>query len=329
VIELPSLAFTWITDIHLSAVAPGKRSDSYRSQIFSKLNFVRGLTEKIGGVCLCGGDVFHIKGSHSKANSLNMINEAIRVFGSFPTGKVYSAVGNHDIQFDRMDSIPSQPFGVLAEAGVLHTLNGNPVIFTNMDHTVTVSVETFDYAGGLDTLAALKGSGVRQGGIDYRLGIVHASGVSGESHEKFGEWMIGYNQLKDLDFDILLWGHDHTRTETETCGNVTHINLGSLSRAALSQDEVERKIVAPVITFTASGARVKEVEVPCLPIAQVFRVEDKAVIKTGDNKEVTAFFSAMNESVDGIVSDSPIEVIEVLCKDDPALLALVKDLCEY
>jgi hypothetical protein len=31
----------------------------------------------------------------------------------------------------------------------------------------------------------------------------------------FGEPTLGYNQLKDVDFDFLLWGHDHSRKETE------------------------------------------------------------------------------------------------------------------
>lgn len=324
----PKISLTWITDIHLSAVAPGRRSDAYRDQIFSKLNFVQKLTTQVGGACLCGGDIFHIKGSHSKANSLNMINEAIRVFGAFPTGKIYSAVGNHDIQFDRMDTITSQPIGVLIEAGVCHAINHNPVIFTNETDSVRVSVETFDYASGVETLAALMQSGPRLE-VDYRVGIIHASGAPGDSRELFGEWTIGYNQLSGLDFDILLWGHDHTRTETVSCGNITHVNLGSLSRAALSRDEAERKIVAPVITFSASGARIKEVEVPCLPIAQVFRVEDKVIEKVRDNADVRKFFSDMNESVDGIESDSPVEVIELLCKDDPEVLSLVKDLCAF
>jgi len=331
VIKLPnsSVVFTWITDIHLSAVAPGRRSDAYRSQIFRKLDFVRELTEKVNGVCLCGGDIFHIKGSHSKANSLNMINETIRMFGSYPTGKIYSAAGNHDIQFDRMDTIPSQPLGVLIEAGVCHLLNHEPVIFTNEDESVKVSVETFDYAGGVETMAALLNSGDRHPDVDYRLGIVHASGVPGDSRERFGEWTVGYNQLKDIDFDLLLWGHDHTRTETATVGNVTHINLGSLARAALSSDETERKIVTSILTFTAEKARIKEVEVPCLPIAQAFRTEDKVIEKSKDNSEVRKFFSDMNESVDEIISDDPIVVIESLCKDEPILASLIKELCEY
>lgn len=330
-IILPSndVVFTWITDIHLSAIAPGRRSDSYRSQIFDKLKFVSDLTHKVGGICLCGGDIFHIKGSHSKANSLNMINEAIRTFGSFPTGKIYSAVGNHDIQFDRMDTIPSQPIGVLIESEVCHCLNNHPVLFTNQTDTVTVSVESFDYASGVDTLAALLNSGERLEGVDYRIGIVHASGVSGESKEFFGDYLIGYKQLKHLDFDVLLWGHDHSRTETETCGNVTHINLGSLARAALSVDETERKVVASVLILGEDKARIREVEVPILPIEQVFRTEDKKVETAKDNSEVKKFFNEMNESVDDITSGDPIEVIEALCVGDPKLAELVKELCEY
>ena len=329
VIPNKDVVFTWMTDIHLSAVAPGRRSDAYRSQIFKKLNFISELTHKVNGVCLCGGDIFHIKGSQSKANSLNMINEAIRTFGSFPSGKIYSTVGNHDIQFDCMDTIASQPIGILMEADVCHCLNREPLIFTNEDGSVNVSVETFDYTSGVETQAALLGAGERLDGIDYRIGIVHASGVSGDSKEFFNDWLIGYNQLKNIDFDILLWGHDHSRTETETVGNVTHINLGSIARAALSMDEIERKVVATVITLGAEKARIKEVEVPVLPIEQVFRVEDKKVETVKDNAEVKKFFNDMQDSVDDISSDDPIVVIEALCLEEPKLAELVKELCEY
>jgi hypothetical protein len=215
------------------------------------------------------------------------------------------------------------------EAGVCHCLNREPLIFTNEDGSVNVSVETFDFASGVETQAALLGSGERQDGVDYRIGIVHASGVSGNSKEFFNDWLIGYNQLKNIDFDILLWGHDHSRTETETVGNVTHINLGSIARAALSMDEVERKVAATVITLGAEKARIKEVEIPVLPIEQVFRIEDKKVETVKDNAEVKKFFNDMQDSVDGISSGDPITVIEALCLEEPKLAELVKELCEY
>lgn len=332
VIQLPweKVTFSWITDLHLSAVPPGKRSADYEDQMFDKLDFVRNLSLARNAVCLCGGDIFHVKGPKSHANSLRMINRLIALIKQYPLGKWYSCIGNHDIQYDRMDTVPNQPIGVLIESDVCHPLNFHPVIFTNNDQSVKVLVESFDYAGGSETHAAIKAAGRRPEGIDYRIGIIHASGGPGDSRESFGEWMIGYNHLQHEDFDLMLWGHDHGRIETMSVGNITHVHLGALSRAALTETEINRKISVPIISFTSEKASIKEVEVPVLPAEQIFRKEDKIIEKIDeDTTEVKQFFSAMSESVEGITSGNPIEVIEALCVTDKTLSSLVKDLCEY
>lgn len=332
VITLPweKVTLTWVTDIHLSAIPPGKRSSDYEDQIFKKLEFVRDLSLSKEAVCLCGGDIFHVKGPKSTANSLRMVNRLIALLKTFPLGRWFSCIGNHDIQYDQMATVPNQPIGVLIESGVCHPLNFEPVIFTNRDGSVRVLVESFDYAEGAETCAAIKASGKRPEGIDYRIAIIHASGSPGDSRESFGSWMIGYNQLKNEDFDLMLWGHDHSRLETMRVGNVTHVHLGALSRAALTETEITRKISVPIFTFTPEKAGIKEIEVPVLPAEQIFRKEDKVIEKINeDNTEVKKFFSAMNESVDGITSENPIEVIETLCEKDTKLSALIKDLCEY
>ena len=331
-VKLPwdKVTFTWITDLHLSAIPPGKRSADYEDQMFSKLDFVRNLTIAREAICLCGGDIFHVKGPKSSANSLRMINRLIALIKTYPLGKWFSCIGNHDIQYDRMDTVPNQPIGVLIESDSCHPLNFQPVIFTNKDESVKVLVESFDYAEGAETCAAIKAAGKRPEGIDYRIAIIHASGRPGDSRDSFGSWMIGYNQLKNEDFDLMLWGHDHSRLETMRVGNVTHIHLGALSRAALTETEITRKISVPVLTFSAEKAGIKEVEVPVLPAEQIFRKDDKVIEKIDvDNTEVKKFFSAMNESVDGITSENPIEVIEALCEKDSKLSSLIKDLCEY
>lgn len=224
VITLPhdKVNLVWFTDPHFSEIPPGRRGDDYKAALFDKLNFVRDLTEKLHGVGVCGGDVFHEKKPKHPANSLSLIIGLLRAFRSFPTECVYGSVGNHDLTNDRMDSLPSQPLGLLMAAGCYHDLNKEPVIFTNQDQTVKVSVETFPYADGEATLDRLRNAGPRLPGVNYRVGVVHAYGESGAGGTLYGEPKIGYNQVATLDFDFLLWGHDHSRKETETVGNITH-----------------------------------------------------------------------------------------------------------
>jgi DNA repair exonuclease SbcCD nuclease subunit len=320
-----TLNLVWITDIHLADRPPGRRSEAYRQHIFDKLAQVSEICREHNALCLVGGDVFHIKAPKSPSNSLDLIREAIEVFGKFPGGKVYGCIGNHDIQFDRMDTLPQSPLGILIESGVYVPLNGDPLILEMP--SFNVQMDTWDFAEQEETYRALKLSGPRPDGVDYRIGIVHASGCSGDSKEFFSTSIIGYNQLRKLDYDIMLWGHDHTRTETETCGNITHVNLGSIARAALSEDETDRPVSAVLLRLTPEGARIKEIPLRVVPLDQAFRIEDKRVLDVRDTSEMKAFFSELSESVDEIESSDPITVVEALCKDDPKLCAHVKEKC--
>lgn len=319
----------WITDIHLSDRPPGRRSEGYKAQIFDKLRQVAKISRDNKAICLVGGDVFHIKNPFSKANTHALIRESVEVFGTFHGGRVYGCVGNHDIQFDRMDTLPSQPLGVLMEAGVYRALNDDSLIIeaNGEEGTWRTTIETWDFQNQEETLAALKASGKRSDEVEYRLGIVHASGCSGDTRDFFGSPIIGYNQLKKLDFDILLWGHDHSRTDTEQCGNVTHINLGSIARAALSMDEVERPVSAVLIKLGPTGAKIKEIPLKVVPLEQAFRTGDKKILQTTGTADMKEFFADLSESVEEIESTDPITVIDALCKDDRKLCAHVKEVC--
>ena len=144
----------------------------------------------------------------------------------------------------------------------------------------------------------------------------------------FGE-AIGYNQIKDVDYDFLLWGHDHSRHETVKVGTPTHINLGSLARAAYDYDELDRPVVATILSFSEEGVKYKEKEVPVTPLAIAFKTADKPVVDVVKSDEIKEFFAAMEEQVGGIESTDPREILKTLCPaDEPELLEMVNELCE-
>jgi DNA repair exonuclease SbcCD nuclease subunit len=319
--------FIWFTDPHFSAIPPGRRGDDYQAALFEKLNFVRDLTERLHGVGICGGDVFHEKKPKHPANSFGLIVGLLHAFRSFPTECVYGSVGNHDLTNDRMDSLASQPLGLLIAAQVYHDLNKEPVLFTNQDQSVKVSLETFPYADGEKTLERLLNAGPRMPGVNFRVGVVHAYGEPGSGGTLFGEPKIGYNQIAHLDFDFLFWGHDHSRKETETVGNITHVNLGSMARAAFSSDEKDRPVVAQIVSFAADGVRVKEKSIPVKPFEAIFVHADKGVEKVGKSNDVLDFLAKMDEAVDGIETGEPREILQTLAADEPKLLKLILELC--
>ncbi len=329
VVKLPhtSVNFTFISDSHLSATPPGtRRHDDYATAILNKFEFVRELTEKINGACLHGGDFWHVKTPRSPANSLSIIVRAIRCLSKFPTGRIYTTPGNHDLSHDSLASLPHQPLGLLMAADVCQDLSVNPVIFENADGSVRVQVEAYPYAEESVTLARLLASGPRIPGC-YRVGIVHNYG-SPKSHSLWGTDTIGYDQLMDLDYDFILWGHDHSREATVTVGNITHVRLGSLARAAFSTDEVDRPVSAAVLSFSSEGMKYQEKRIPVKSLELAFITADHAIEHVAKLDEITTFFAEMDTAVSGIESTDPTAIIDSLCGDDPALKSLVLELCE-
>jgi DNA repair exonuclease SbcCD nuclease subunit len=331
-IKLPhdKVNFTWITDLHLSAVPPGRREDDYHHAILSKIRFVRELTHKISGVGLCGGDVFHSKNSRSAANSLQFISDVVTEFREFPYSRLFGAVGNHDLApGDSRESLSKQPLGLLIAAGAYQDITEDPVLFINQDETIKVLVETFPYEHGDAALQRLLATGKRPEGVTHRIGILHAYGEPGNGGGMFGE-AIGYNQVQHLDYDFMLWGHDHSRKETVEVGNVTHVHVGSLARAAYDYDELDRKVVTTILSFAKDGIRYKEKEIPVSPLAIAFKSADKPILDVTKSDEIKEFFAAMDEQVGEIESTDPNEIIKALCPvDEPKLLALVRELCDF
>lgn len=330
-LPFPEVRFTYTTDWHFSVQPPGRRADDYQAALFTKLEFQRELTEKLHGVGLCGADVFHHKKPTHPGNTIDLIIRLIRALRRFPTGCVYGSVGNHDLSWDRMASLPHQPLGILIAAHAYYNLNEAPVIFTNDDETVKVQVETFPYlpfANEQKTLETILERGkTRPAGVDYRVGIVHAFGQPGNRGNLYDSDIIGYNELKDAEYDFLLWGHDHSRKKTVTVGNVTHVHLGAMARAAYDIDEVDRPVSIGVLSFSKEGMKFLEKPIPVRPLDLVFSVADKGMDKVIKSDAVKEFFSSMDEQVDGIESADPRTVLRALCPDDSGLVSLVEELC--
>ena len=319
----------WSSDWHLTDVPPQRRKDDYRSAILAKIDFVRQTAERLSGVGVCGGDVFHHKPPRHPGNSFRLIIDLINALRRFPQGRVFGSIGNHDLSWDRMDSLPRQPLGVLVKAGVYHDLNREPVVFENSDGSVRVSLETFPFAEGDQTIRNIMASGPRQPDITHRVGVVHAYGHPGDAGSMFGTRTIGYEELAGADFDVLLWGHDHSRHETVEVGGITHVNLGSFARAAFSYDETERPVVAAILSFTRDGVAYGEKQVPVKPLEIAFAAADKGVEKvTADSEGIASFFTDMDAAVGGLEASDPAAVIRELCAGEPKLMSLLLELCD-
>jgi DNA repair exonuclease SbcCD nuclease subunit len=325
-VSIERINLVWSTDWHLSATPPGRRADDYLAAILAKLEFVRQVTQRVQGIALCGGDVFHIKSARHPANSLSMLALATKSLRLFQTGMVYGSVGNHDLGWgERMDSLPGQPLGVLLAAGAYYPLWEDPILVHNGMLGLAVQVESFPYGHAEETLERIMASR-RHPSAKWHVGIVHAYGGP-EGGSYWGEKTIGYDQVAGSDFDFLLWGHDHSSKGVNRVGSTTHIQLGSLARAALDSDQEERPVVIAVVSLAREDSKVREIAVPVKPLEEVFAVADQGVRKVEKSDEMRRFFAGLEEKVGGIEAADPTEALKELCKDEPRLLALVRELC--
>ena len=306
------------TDTHLSDITPGRRTDDYPTTILEKIAYWADCCKRFRGVGIHAGDFFHHKKPKAQGNSMSLTRRTIQAFRAFPYGCVWGIPGNHDLSFDRMDSLPRQPLGVVIASGAVRNLLVEPTIFCNRDETVQVLVEGYPYCEEKELLPLVLNCAPRPLGVTHRVALLHAYGHPDAENATFGSSgipydPIGYDALAESDYDFICWGHDHSRKETVTVGNTTHINLGSVARAAFNTDEVDRPVVLTLMSFSKEGVRYKEIPIPVKPLEVIFRTADMGVEKAHKSEEISQFFTVMDEAVGGITSSEPAKVLRELC----------------
>jgi len=329
------------TDIHLAAKPPGRRQGTYSEEILDKLSYVSALGHKLRGAVLCGGDFFHAKSPQSGSNTLGLIHDAMAVLQGMPTGAIYGPAGNHDISNDNMDSLPNQPLGLLIRAGAYCDV---PVIFEAQDGT-RVLVDSYYYEdGNVIKGKILKRSEELKKEIEdcgqpllayedlpwhYAVAVVHAFNKRGGDDLMFGaDYFLGWSDLQDTVYSAYLWGHDHARKGINRVGDGPyHVQLGSLARAALSSDEIDRPVSAAICSFSREGVKVMEQEVPVKPLHLAFHTASLQVEKVESREDVKEFLSELESHAKAVDSENPMEILRSLTNDTD-IIATIMEVCE-
>ena len=239
----------WRTDVHLSERNPRSRTDNWREAIMGKLRQVGEIAEKIDAKAVIdGGDFFDIK-SPSR-NSHDLIREVAELHESYPC-PVYANVGNHDCVYGDYEYLPQQPLGVLFATGVFKRLYDEHDV-TFEDAGVTVRVVGIPYHGTTYDMDRFKS--IKKGTEDHLVVAAHvlASKKGGSMFEN--EDIVKYDDLLKMnpDVDVWLFGHWHKDQGVYEKGGKHIVNVGSLSRGALVQDDMDRKPCAIELRFGGS-----------------------------------------------------------------------------
>lgn len=281
----------WRTDVHMADRGPESRKDDWPKTVLDKLSQVRAVAEKVGAAAvLDGGDFFHVK-SPSR-NSHALVQMTAEHHADYPC-PVYCTPGNHDCTYGDYAFLPQQPLGVLYSTGVFKRLYDEHEAVFEQDG-VRVRVVGVPYHGTKYDLDRFRN--IKRGDEHHLVCVAHvlASERGGTMFE--GEDIVRYSDLLDTAPDVLMFGHWHKDQGVTTLGDKTFVNIGSLTRGSLSQDEVERQPACAVLSFMPTGRDIRVVRLKVKPADEVFDVERRQRVESR-RMEMDAFVSTLRDTL--------------------------------
>lgn len=264
------IRLVWRTDVHLSDTPPASRKDDWTDTVLGKLRQVGLVAAKLGAdAVLDGGDFFHVKSPGR--NTHDLVRRVAELHKAYPC-PVYANVGNHDCVYGDYAFLDQQPLGVLFASGVFRRCYDEHEVVFERDG-VKVRVVGIPYHG--TTYDPERFRRIKRGDEDHLVVMAHvlASEKGGTMFE--GEDIIRYSSLAHLDPTAWLFGHWHKDQGVVDMAGKTIVNIGSLTRGALSQDEMTRRPACAVLTFTKTALQVQVVRLKVAPAEEVFDVEGR------------------------------------------------------
>jgi predicted phosphodiesterase len=226
-----TISFMVRTDAHLADRAPESRCDDYLASCLMKLREIGEMaTERQVDAVLDNGDFFHNKSA--SRNSHRMVRQVSDLHKTYPC-PVYVNPGNHDFPYANIDYLHQQPLGVLFSSGVFHRMidhtfeddSGLKVRVVGMPYKVEFDVEEWD---------------IERGDEDVLVVCAHTF-ASMKGGEFFGKEKVqSYPELAECTPDVFIFGHWHIDQGIEEVRGKTFINLGSMTRGSLTQDNLDR-----------------------------------------------------------------------------------------
>ena len=287
----------WRTDVHMSDTNPLSRTDVWVDTVLDKLKQVGDIARKHdAAIVLDGGDFFHVKSPGR--NSHDMVRRVAELHKGNPC-PTYANVGNHDCVYGDYSYLDQQPLGVLFSSHVFERcyddyevfVSGTQVFpyhhgwmredpFTLSLPDPIVRVVGIPYHGttyDMDRFARIK-----KGREDVLVCHAHllASPSGGSMFES--EDIVRYQDLLQYDPDVFCFGHWHKNQSITVLGGKTIINIGSLTRGSLSQDDLKRIPSVAMIDCDMLGVHADQIPLQVMPPEKVFDLEarERAIMRS-------------------------------------------------
>ena len=238
----------FIGDPHLDTQTPISRLDDYRQLTLDKLHsLLKVCLDNNVEALITTGDVFH-----RYDIPISYIIEVLDVLAKFKENniKVYSLIGNHDLDRDNMKFFYRMPLNLLFSSGL-------------MEHLTVLNLPKADIYGLDFTESISKFRSVKLDKTKTNILVMHYATdntVAGGS--------IPRNDL--IDFHIVVSGHDHTYYTPEDF-HPTILRPGSFTRRTKEAYNLTRKIVYYI--YDTETDNILENSLPTKPAKEVFRNE--------------------------------------------------------
>lgn len=255
-----------VNDIHATRHPPGRCTDSYWDDLLTLLyQTVDVAQQHDASAVVWAGDVFHHKAPSRTDHGL--VLELVELVRAYPC-PVYAVPGNHDLRHDRIESLPSQPLGVLFGAG-LRKLDGRSAAFPRL-----FGVPWQQRWSEACVREALRGYREDEYASRSALVVTHAPvyppgrepGYAGAECTPASWWADAMDNE-----GYLAYGHIHEPHGTWKHRGVTFCNYGALSRGSLDEYNREREVGC---ALWSPGEGFRFVPLKAKPASEVFRLEE-------------------------------------------------------
>lgn len=283
-----SIKFTVRTDCHVHDKPPQSRVDDYLQTCLNSLRQIGEFASHKGcDAVLDNGDFFHAKAASK--NSHLMVRSVIDLHREVYDCPVYCNPGNHDFPYNNIEYLDRQPLGVLFAAGVFERMYDH----TFEDGDLKVRVVGFPYK----RVFTPQEFDLERGDEDVLIVCAHTF-ASPKGGELFGsEKALSYYDLAETSPDIQIFGHWHIDQGIQTIGGKHFMNLGSMTRGSLVQDNLTRIPRFGYIEITKDDFGVVdihleaiELEVP--PASEIFDLERHERLKD-ESQDIEKFIQSL------------------------------------
>lgn len=279
--------FVFITcnDIHISDNGPRSRVDNFKETMLNKISQMRVACIKLNAdAALITGDIYNLKNPAQNTHELN--NDLISEFKKFPC-PIYAIEGNHDLTKNNLDSIKKQPLGVLFADGTLKQLRHEIIEKDNYK----VSLVGIPFQQDLDP-NKIKIPPKEDCIAGICLLHAYASPTSGML---FKERLYSYKEFSHLDADIFVFGHYHIDQGIENIDGKYFVNIGSMSRGTLSDEDIDHHPQIGLIRINTDNdisINIQSIKLKVKPAEEIFNI-DKYNESKEESKEMEQFINKL------------------------------------